>query len=62
MSVEMDELLQLVIDEGASDLHLAVKSPPVLRIHGEIHPLDAAPLKSADTERLMKAITSDANQ
>lgn len=62
MSIEMHELLQLVIDEGASDLHLAVKSAPLLRIHGGLHPLDADPLTPEDTERLMKAITSEENQ
>ena len=62
MSVEMGDLLQLVIDEGASDLHLPVGSPPVLRLHGEMIPLDSDTLTPDDTERLMKAITSDQNQ
>jgi twitching motility protein PilT len=62
MALEMADLLQVVIDEGASDLHLAVESPPVLRLHGDIVPLDADPLRPEDTERLMKAITSDQNQ
>jgi twitching motility protein PilT len=62
MSVEMSELLQLVIDEGASDLHLPVGSPPVLRLHGGMVPLDTDPLTPDDTERLMKSITSEAQQ
>jgi len=60
--LEMADLLQLVLDEGASDLHLPVGSPPVLRIHGELTPLDTAPLESEDTEYLMKSITSEGNQ
>ena len=32
--MEIDELLRLMIDKGASDLHLKVPSPPVLRIDG----------------------------
>lgn len=60
--IEMSELLQLVVDEGASDLHVSVAAPPVLRIHGRLHPLDIEPLAPEDSERLMKAITSDANQ
>ncbi len=60
--IEMHELLQLVLDEGASDLHLTVESPPVLRMRGEMVPLDTDPLTAEDTERLMKAITSDANR
>ena len=57
--ISMADLLQLVVDEGASDLHIEVGVPPVLRIHGGMHPIDAPSLKPEDTERLMKAITSD---
>jgi twitching motility protein PilT len=55
----MSDLLQLVVDENASDLHLAVGLPPVLRINGSLQPLDADPLRPEDTERLMKSITSE---
>lgn len=59
---EMSELLDLVLDEGASDLHLPCFSPPVLRLHGEMTPLDTEPMQPEDTEYLMKSITSEANQ
>ncbi len=61
-NVEMSELLQLVVDEGASDLHLAVDAPPILRINGGLQPLDLPALTPEDTERLMKSITSDDHQ
>ncbi len=61
-AVEMSDLLNLVIDEGASDLHIRVGAPPVLRIHGRMTPLDTDKLTPDDTERLMKAITSEVNQ
>jgi twitching motility protein PilT len=54
--------LQLAVDEGASDLHLSVGMPPVLRIHGRLRPLDTASLTPEDTERLMKGITSPDHQ
>jgi len=57
--IQMSDLLQLVVDEGASDLHLAVGVPPVLRIHGQLQPLDADSLRPEDTERMMKSITSE---
>ena len=60
--IEMNELLQLTVDEGASDLHLAVGVPPTLRIDGRLHPLDAQSLTADDTERLMKSITSPDHQ
>ena len=59
---EMSELLDLVLEEGASDLHLPCFSPPVLRLHGEMTPLDTEPMQPEDTEYLMKSITSEANQ
>jgi len=60
--IEMNELLQLAVDEGASDLHLTVGAPPVLRIDGRLRPLDTAQLTADDTERLMKSITSPEHQ
>ncbi|OGV60643.1 MAG: type IV pili twitching motility protein PilT [Lentisphaerae bacterium RIFOXYC12_FULL_60_16] len=59
---EMSELLDLVVEEKASDLHITVGLPPVLRIHGGMQPLDADPLTPEDTERLMKSITSPDHQ
>jgi len=60
--LEMGDLLDLVLQEGASDLHIPCFSPPVLRIHGEMTPLDTEPMGPEDTEYLMKSITSEANQ
>ena len=60
--ISMSDLLQLVVEEGASDLHLAVGLPPVLRIHGQLQPLDADNLRPEDTERFMKSITSEDHQ
>jgi twitching motility protein PilT len=58
----MSDLLELAVTEGASDLHLTVGVPPVLRIHGHMQPLDCTPLMPEDTERLMKSITSEDHQ
>ena len=61
-NVEMSDLLQLTVDEGASDLHIRVGLPPMLRIHGALSPLDMPPLVPEDAERLMKSITSPEHQ
>ncbi len=58
----MPQLLQLVVDEGASDLHISVGLPPVLRINGALIQLNAEPLTPDDTERMMKSITSPSHQ
>ena len=62
MSVEMVDLLDLVVSEGCSDLHLEVGAPPMIRLHGDMVPLEAPVLKKEDTERLIKSITSDYHQ
>ena len=59
MSIEMSDLLNLVVEEGASDLHIEVGVPPVLRLSGALAPLDAEILQPEDTERMIKSIASD---
>jgi len=58
-SLNMHDLLNLVVEEGASDLHITVNSPPVLRLNGNMQVLEAEPLKPEDTERLMLEITDE---
>jgi twitching motility protein PilT len=55
----VDKLLQTVCTEEASDLHLAVGSQPVIRLHGQMHPLPVKVLDPADTLALMKSITPE---
>jgi twitching motility protein PilT len=59
MSYSMSDLLQLVVSEGASDLHVRVGVPPVIRVHGTLHRVDGPPLRPEDTEELMRSITSE---
>jgi twitching motility protein PilT len=59
MSYSMSDLLQLVVSEGASDLHIRVNAPPVIRVHGVLHRVEGPPLKAEDTEELMRSITSE---
>lgn len=59
MSYQMSDLLQLVVSEGAADLHIRVGIPPVIRLHGILHRVDGPPLKPEDTEELMRSITSE---
>jgi twitching motility protein PilT len=55
----MSDLLQLVVSEGASDLHIRVGTPPVIRVHGVLHRVEGPTLRPEDTEELMRSITSD---
>ena len=58
----MNDLLELVIEQGASDLHLHVNQAPMLRLHGKMVPVEGEKLTPKDTEELMKTITSMNNQ
>lgn len=55
----MSDLLQLVVSEGAADLHLRVGVPPVIRLHGILHRVEGPSLKPEDTEELMRSIVSE---
>lgn len=55
----MSDLLQLTVSEGASDLHLRVGIPPVIRVHGRLHRVEGPPLAPEDTEELSRSITSE---
>ncbi|MBM3825921.1 MAG: type IV pilus twitching motility protein PilT [Verrucomicrobia bacterium] len=52
MGYDLDQLLEAMIENGASDLHLHVGRPPSLRINGSIVSLDGPPLSAAHTEAL----------
>jgi len=59
MSYEMNDLLEIVVEQNASDLHLQVGQPPTLRLGGSMTPVDGPNLTPQDTENLMLAITPD---
>ena len=61
MSYEMNELLELVVEQNASDLHLQVGQPPTLRLSGSMTPIDGPALSPIDTEKLMQSITPDSH-
>ncbi len=59
----IDELLSGMHELGASDLHVAAGSPPLVRVHGELHPLeDVPPLEADDTQQLLYRILSTEQQ
>jgi twitching motility protein PilT len=58
-TIQIDRLLDTVIRKSASDLHLAVGKPPVLRMHGGMRELQTKVLDAEDTAALMKSITPE---
>jgi twitching motility protein PilT len=59
----IDDLLETMVALGASDLHLAVGSHPVIRLNGSLERLEQFPRLSADdTQRLLYRILSTEQQ
>ncbi len=50
---EVNKLFRMVMKHGASDLHLKVGQPPMMRLHGDIRRTDMRPLTQEDMERLL---------
>src|SRR5258707_3514488 len=55
----MEKLLSTLIQLKASDLHITVGQPPVIRHNGRMRKLDTKVLDNDDTTALMKSITPD---
>src|SRR6202050_2271016 len=58
-TLQIDRLLETCVKKKASDLHLAVGKPPVLRLHGNMRELQTKILEPEDTVALMKSITPE---
>ncbi|MGB9691124.1 MAG: type IV pilus twitching motility protein PilT [Candidatus Sumerlaeaceae bacterium] len=55
--LEMNEMLKLVVEREASDLHISVGKPPVMRLHGILDVVDPHIITPEDSDRLMREIT-----
>ena len=53
------QLLKLMIDRGASDLHITTGTPPQLRIDGRLVPLKTAPLGPVETKSLCYEVMTE---
>jgi len=61
-TVQIDKLLETVVKEKVSDLHITVGQPPVIRASGRMRRLETKTLDADDTNALMKSITPERNQ
>lgn len=58
--MEIREILKRMVERGASDLHLKIPSPPVLRIDGTLEPQGDMPsIEPADMQRIFEKITNE---
>jgi twitching motility protein PilT len=58
----LPELLKMTVDLDGSDLHLSIRTPPQVRVHGSIRRLDLPELTSAETKSLAYSVLTDAQQ
>jgi twitching motility protein PilT len=54
----MEQLLRLVVEQGATDLHLTANMPPTLRLDDRLVPTDFPPLSGDDVKELAYSIVS----
>jgi twitching motility protein PilT len=58
----LPELLKALVDLDGSDLHITTNTPPQVRIHGRLRPLDLPSLTPAETKQLAYSVLTDAQK
>jgi twitching motility protein PilT len=62
MPVTLHELLKVVVERGATDLHVTTNTPPVIRIDGALERLPLPPMTAPETKRLAYSVLTDAQK
>lgn len=57
-NAHIDDLLRIAVARGASDLHISVDLPPMIRIDGKLEPMEYSSLALIDARRLIYSILS----
>lgn len=57
--MNLKNLLKIVVEHNASDLHLCVGLPPVMRIHGKLERLGEVTLSKEDVVEMLKDVISE---
>ncbi len=60
MKNKIDAILKLAFEKNASDIHLSVGVPPIMRVNGDLVKIGEDFLMPADTEGMAKAMISQA--
>ncbi len=60
--IAMHEMLSIMYEKGASDLHITTGIPPTIRVDGRLLPMPAEPLTPPDTKRLCYSILTEAQK
>ena len=57
--MEITDLLMATLKNKASDLHLSARNPPVMRVNGDMLPLDMPSLSADDVKRMVFSIMTE---
>lgn len=55
----INDLLGVAVSKNASDLHISVGYPPIIRVDGELQEISEKPLTPEDTESLIFSVLAD---
>ena len=62
MSLSLSDLLKRLLEMGGSDLHITTNSPPQIRVHGHLVPLDLPQMTPAETKQLAYSVMTDSQK
>src|SRR5512132_3780395 len=62
MSLSLSDLLKRLLEMGGSDLHITTNSPPQVRVHGHLNPLDLPQLTPSETKQLAYSVMTDSQK
>ena len=60
--MDLKNLLKMVVESKASDLHITEGMPPIFRVNGDLRPADLPPLTREDTKKMIYSALTDAQK
>ena len=62
MALALSDLLKRMLEMSGSDLHITTNSPPQIRVHGHLVPLDLPQMTPAETKQLAYSVMTDSQK
>jgi twitching motility protein PilT len=62
MAITLHQLLKIMVESNASDLHITTSSPPMLRIDGKLVPIKHPPLTIPETKDICYSVLTEAQK
>jgi twitching motility protein PilT len=58
----LPELLKTTVELNGSDLHIAIDTPPQVRVHGELQRMQLPPMVASETKQLVYSVLTDSQK